>query len=486
MSYFVRKTDNRLGNIAVFEYKGKQPGANIPHGNARSKEEFVRKNPKTFDKIQQKIKNNQQPREIFADLKHDDSLTCPRDFGVIRSKKNKDKKKEQRTITTTSNIADEILDVIGMINEHPYVQTIVHNKDQVPSVICYTADQMTDLRHFLKNDKSEPLGIDRTFNLGSFYVTTIVYKNQRVVRKEAEQKPNNDVHPIFMGPVLLHKEANYKVYKTFLEHVATEVDNEIETVELRVSDKMEFGSDDEKALTKAIEHVFPLTERLLCTKHLKDNIKHYCQNKVGMPKNDREMIMARLFSENGLADANSTVDFDNKCHELESSTKEKYPVFARYLETNLEPRLRKHVFQPNRKRHGEKMWTNNNAESLNNILKLSTDWRPKSTQELIQKLHNVTKLQFSDYRSALHDTENYRLAGSEKLYLVNGALWRCKSEEEKQKIFAAFLSDKKKKQKQKYITSKNGKLSVPNKATGTAKKPHAKKRPLNVRTQKRW
>ena len=96
-----------------------------------------------------------------------------------------------------------------MINEHPYVQTIVHNKDQVPSVICYTADQMPDLRHFLKNDKSEPLGIERTFNLGSCYVTTIVYKNQGVVRKEAEQKPNNDAHPIFMGPVLLHKEANY-------------------------------------------------------------------------------------------------------------------------------------------------------------------------------------------------------------------------------------------------------------------------------------
>ena len=94
--------------------------------------------------------HNQQPREIFVDLKADDALTCPRDFGVIRSKKNKDKKKEQGNITTKSNIADEILDVIGMINEHPYVQTIVHNKDQVPSIICYTADQMTDLRHFLK------------------------------------------------------------------------------------------------------------------------------------------------------------------------------------------------------------------------------------------------------------------------------------------------------------------------------------------------
>ena len=88
VSYFVRKTDVSMGNIAVFEYKGKQPRVNIPHGNAKSKEEFVRTNPKAFDKIQLKIKkNNQQPREIFADLKQDDSLTCPRDFGVIRSKK---------------------------------------------------------------------------------------------------------------------------------------------------------------------------------------------------------------------------------------------------------------------------------------------------------------------------------------------------------------------------------------------------------------
>ena len=315
---FVRKTDVSMGNIAVFEYKGKQPRVNNPHGNAKSKEEFVRTNPKAFDKIQLKIKNNQQPREIFADLKQDDSLTCPRDFGVIRSKKKYEKKKDKETISTKSNIADEILEVIGMVNENPYVQSIVHNKDQVPSIICYTPQQMTDLRHFLTHEKSDPLGIDRTFNLGSFYVTTIVYKNQRVVRKESNRKQKHDVPPIFMGPVLLHKEATYKVYKTFLEHVATEVDNTIDSVELRVSEKMEFGSDDERALTKAIVHVFP------------------------------------------------------------------------------------------------------------------------------------------------------------------------GSEEEKQTIFQSFLCDKKKQQKQKYITSKDGIISVPNRAQGTAKKPQAKKRPLNVRTKKRW
>ena len=41
--------------------------------------------------------------------------------------------------------------------------------------------------------------------------------------------------------------------------------------------------------------------------------------------------MARLFAENRPADANSTVDFDAKCHDLESSTKQKHPVFAKYM-----------------------------------------------------------------------------------------------------------------------------------------------------------
>ena len=66
----------------------------------------------------------------------------------------------------------------------------------MPAIICYTKEQMIDLKHFLTHEKEDPLDIDRMFNLGSFYVMTIVYKNQRIVRKE-----NRDEHPIFLGPV---------------------------------------------------------------------------------------------------------------------------------------------------------------------------------------------------------------------------------------------------------------------------------------------
>lgn len=174
-------------------------------------------------------------------------------------------KKDKNICSSTANIADEIMDVLTMVNGHPFVQSVILTKDQVPSIICYTKEQIQDLKHFLTNNTNLPIGIDRTFGLGHFYVTLLVYKNQRLLKKTSKE------YPIFMGP--LHKDASYKTYKSFLEHVATEIDNDIDTIEMRISENMEFGTDDEKALTKAIGHVFPSATRYLCTKHLKDNVK---------------------------------------------------------------------------------------------------------------------------------------------------------------------------------------------------------------------
>ena len=79
----------------------------------------------------------------------------------------------------------------------------------------------------------------------------------------------------------------------------------------------------------------------------------------------------------------------------------------------LKPRLEKYVFEPTRKVDANKNWTNNNAESINNILKISIDWKPKHTEELIMKLYSVTELHFMDYRSAIHDSGNYELVPAE-------------------------------------------------------------------------
>ena len=80
-----------------------------------------------------------------------------------------------------------------------------------------------------------------------------------------------------------------------------------------------------------------------------------------------------------------------------------------YFDKHLKERLKQYVFEPCREVSGRRNWTNNNAESINNILKLAVDWKPQGARELIEKIYTVTELHFLDYRSALHDDGNYRL-----------------------------------------------------------------------------
>ena len=65
----------------------------------------------------------------------------------MKNVKYEQKRKEKTERVNRLNIADEILEVLGMDNDHQFVQTIIHNKDQVPNVICYTNEQIIDLKH---------------------------------------------------------------------------------------------------------------------------------------------------------------------------------------------------------------------------------------------------------------------------------------------------------------------------------------------------
>ena len=117
-------------------------------------------------------------------------------------------------------------------------------------------------------------------------------------------------------------------------------------------------------------------------------------------------------------------------------------------------------------------------------MKLAVDWKPQGARELIEKIYRVTELYFLDYRSALHDDGNYRLAKEESSYRIPESLWRCKSDDEKKELFLNFLKDSKRR-KRKYIQSSDGKFSIVAKAQTKATKASQSKRPRNERTSKR-
>ena len=68
----------------MFEYQGEQP----------STTNFIRTNLKTVDKIKTQLATK-KPKEIYTDPKRDDSMTCARDFRVVKNVKYEQKRKEK-------------------------------------------------------------------------------------------------------------------------------------------------------------------------------------------------------------------------------------------------------------------------------------------------------------------------------------------------------------------------------------------------------
>ena len=131
-----------------------------------------------------------------------------------------------------------------------------HFNDKVTCV-----QQLIDIQRFCAaNDQlaNSVFGIDPTFNLGNFYVTVTTYENLLVTSKKT------GVHPVFVGPMLVHQRRTYETYF----HFASELLKYRKTL----SSLNAIGTDGEEQLSNAFGTVFPGAVRLLCSVHKRDNI----------------------------------------------------------------------------------------------------------------------------------------------------------------------------------------------------------------------
>jgi hypothetical protein len=200
-------------NVALVEYTGTYPKSSQTHGNAKHvSHDYVRTHPDVFEEMHQAIQNKRSTIDIYKDMVLQNPEKAPRDLQQIRSKKFHDKK---NVTMGTSNIADQVLETLSMVNDHDFVQESVYinGNNKRPSLICYTQTRLEDMKRHIQSDPSCTIGVDRTFNLGPAYVTNFVYKNKKVVKKSSRD------NPIFLGPVFFRWDASYFTYNTFFSHV---------------------------------------------------------------------------------------------------------------------------------------------------------------------------------------------------------------------------------------------------------------------------
>ncbi|CAG2235671.1 unnamed protein product [Mytilus edulis] len=355
-----------------------------------------------------------------------------------------------------------------MVNKIDFVKEVVYTEgnNKPPSFICYTSDQMEDMKQFLKTDPDRILGIDRTFNLGAVFVTNFVYKNIKVINKETGD------HPIFVGPMYLHWEGSFLSYHTFLSHVKARLSETVQNLDIRI------GSDDESGLTKAIDDVFPGIKRLLCSKHIKDNVTDHLKNKIGINDKERSNLMSEIFGPTGLVNASDISDYNYLADNLSS----KYSSFANYFNSNLRDRLEDYVRQPKVQLKHDRLWTNNNCESMNHVFKKAVEWKPQPIPDLATKLMDIVRVQLIDLKRSLYGMGNYELFGPYRRHVVSYQCWFSKTQEQRERLFRRLLIDTKSIQ----TTTKSSCSDFEVPKPPRPRKPNQRKRPRTARTQPRY
>ena len=466
----------RLKTVAVVEYVGICPGNTMPHGNSKQNTcEYVRTSCSVKRKLNDLIEAKKTPREIYENLVLDDSNCAPRDLKQVQNAKyhNERKKRSSNNKHNRQNAADEIQTLLSDIHCHPFIQEIIQLKGKPPCVVLYLQDDLEDIRQFCTSSARNPsvVGIDRTFNIGACYATTLVYQHKNLLRK------GKTYSPIMLGAIYLHWDGYYETYHRFLSHLQSRLSANLSGLQFS---NVVIGSDEEAALTKAIKHCFPSSIHVLCTRHLEENVRRYLSDKLGASIKDRREVISDIFGKCGLISCNDIKKFELKVIKLYEKYSKSLPSFKKYF-MNVVERVRSGVIDARQDNKWIPIdWKNNSCESINHIIKLSTNWKTLKLPDLIDRLYKIVKLQRIDCRRALHGHGNYELAPWATRFKVQHVQWSQKTEEEKEALYKRFMKGLPR--KQQTVVSTDGCLTIP-RTPRTAKKPGQRKRIKSVRTK---
>ena len=102
--------------------------------------------------------------------------------------------------------------------------------------------------------------------------------------------------------------------------------------------KLLIETDDERALVNAITSSFSESEHILCSRHIKQNINKKLTD-AAVDKSDRNMLLNKMFGEDGILSANDTVCFEEKCEDVEQLSQSISRSFFNYFQIRVKENL---------------------------------------------------------------------------------------------------------------------------------------------------
>ena len=170
-------------------------------------------------------------------LEKDNEQDIPKDLKQVQNQKYLGKHRD------VGNLADQCLRMMQNHSKDSFARRIFPQKDQSFAFVCCSNESIRRMVEHCCADESRIIGIDRTFNLSTFYVTVVVYQHQNMLVAGTNR------HPTMVGALLIHckgsTESYYDLFNT-IKFEMSKITEEDPCFDLNWREPV-FGSDDEKA-----------------------------------------------------------------------------------------------------------------------------------------------------------------------------------------------------------------------------------------------
>jgi len=214
---------------------------------------------------------------------------------------------------------------------------------------------------------------------------------------------------------------------------------------------------------------FPSASTVVCSRHIRGNFEKKLDSLLGSKSALRSEILGALHD---LMQCDDVIGYDATLASLHTGVLARGPAeFVPYCDRFVFPLLRANAAV------GKQAWTNNNCESLNNVLKRYTQFTVQQLPDLISKIKELIVSQHVEADRAMIGRGDLALQPTHSRHRLTVDQWKSMSTEQRRKASDACF----RLPSVPSSTSSDGLLTVPT-TPGAGKKPHQRKRPRNAKT----
>ena len=232
-------------------------------------------------------------------------------------------------------------------------------------------------------------------------------------------------HPVFIGPMLVHQRRTYENYFYFA--------SELLKHQKSLSSINAVGTDGEEQLSKAFSTVFSGAIKLLCAIHKHDNITSK-QREFRVSEQVAKDILNSIFAYQvedtlhiGLIDSDDANDFQIKMEQLKVKWDALCPGIYEWFVTNEAEIFCSSLIRSACSSAGlgfpPRLYTTNNNESINRVLKEKVSFRKQEWPGFNLKMQELILEQQEEYTKALCGFGEYRLHSDYKSLEIPHVEW---------------------------------------------------------------